>query len=144
MPKQEPGTRPSAPLPYELLVNGRLNPEKKEFAIDFEVKKGLFGERSGRQPLRVKAIGYMGKPQVRDYAVAAGDRLHDSWAIAVFYDGHYHLRVDGPNGFCRDFRGDEAVPLAGARRQRQDDGKSEWRRDCGAKQWGTPRNRHSG
>jgi phospholipase C len=111
MPRQEAGSRPSAPLPYELLVNGRLDPAKKEFVIDFEVKKELFGQRSAGSPFRVHAMGYMGKPQVRDYAVAAGDRLQDSWGIAVFSDGHYHLRVDGPNGFCREFRGDEKDPL---------------------------------
>jgi phospholipase C len=111
LPRQEPGTRPSAPLPYELLVDGLLNPAKTDFTIRFEVKKSIFGERSAGSPFRVQAIGYKNKVKVRDYAVAAGDHLEDSWSLADFADGRYHLHVDGPNGFFREFQGDETDPL---------------------------------
>ena len=52
--------------------------------------------------------------KTRNYAVAAGKRLEDSWALGDFADGAYHLRVYGPNGFYREFRGgpdDPAVDI---------------------------------
>jgi phospholipase C len=46
-----------------------------------------------------------GNVKVRDYAVAAGTHLEDSWALGDFENGVYHLRVYGPNGFYREFIG---------------------------------------
>ena len=46
-----------------------------------------------------------GDVEVRDYAVAAGSHLEDSWALGDFENGVYHLRVYGPNGFYREFIG---------------------------------------
>ncbi|GAB4044294.1 hypothetical protein GCM10028810_10030 [Spirosoma litoris] len=43
-----------------------------------------------------------------DYSVALGDRLQDEWAIGDFETNQYHLRVYGPNGFYREFRGNAA------------------------------------
>ena len=51
-----------------------------------------------------------GELAIRNYAVAAGDRLEDSWRLGDFADGVYHLRVHGPNGFLREFRGSRADP----------------------------------
>ena len=44
------------------------------------------------------------------YAVVAGDELKDNWAVNDFENGHYHLRVYGPNGFFREFSGDKNEP----------------------------------
>jgi phospholipase C len=46
----------------------------------------------------------------RNYAVAAGHRLQDQWALAGFENGRYHLRVYGPNGFYREFQGGSDNP----------------------------------
>jgi len=45
------------------------------------------------------------------YAVKAGDSLTDKWPLEAFENGLYHLRVYGPNGFYREFKGDENDPL---------------------------------
>ena len=45
-----------------------------------------------------------------NYAVAAGDTLNDEWDAAAFAGSCYHLRVYGPNGFYREFKGDAANP----------------------------------
>jgi phospholipase C len=45
------------------------------------------------------------------YAVAAGDELKDMWSVDDFVNGHYHLRIYGPNGFFRQFSGDKNHPL---------------------------------
>jgi phospholipase C len=47
--------------------------------------------------------------------VAAGHRVSDSWEIAGFEGGVYHLRVNGPNGFFREFAGTEGDPLIDVR-----------------------------
>jgi hypothetical protein len=43
---------------------------------------------------------------VRNYAVAAGEAVEDSWKIdTVVADGGYAVEVRGPNGFLRGFAG---------------------------------------
>jgi len=46
-----------------------------------------------------------------DYTVSAGDTLEDQWLLKDFEGGKYHLRVYGPNGFFREFIGDDRNPL---------------------------------
>jgi len=43
---------------------------------------------------------------IRNYAVKAGDKLADNWAIDEFPEGRYDLEVHGPNGFYRRFQGE--------------------------------------
>jgi phospholipase C len=110
LPRQETGLRVSAPLPYELLVDGALGPNRDHFRITFSARKQAFGERAAGSPFRVQAIGYTGAVQVRDYAVEAGRSLSDTWALADFKEGRYQLRVYGPNGFYREFSGTRQDP----------------------------------
>jgi phospholipase C len=110
LPRQEPGVRRSCALPYELAVDGSLNEDRTRFTIQFEARKELFGERSAGSPFIVHARTAAGELQIRNYAVAAGERLEDSWAVNDFPDGNYHLRVYGPNGFFREFTGDQEDP----------------------------------
>jgi phospholipase C len=105
LPRQEPGTRPSCPLPYELAVDGTLDAATARFKLTFAAKTDRFGSRSAGAPFIVYAVTKPGDVQVRNYAVAAGDRLIDSWDLADFADGRYDLRVYGPNGFFRHFKG---------------------------------------
>ncbi len=109
LPKQEPGTRRSCPLPYQLMVDGALNKDRTAFAIRFEVMKDLFGDRTVGVPFIVYATTAKGL-MVRHYAVAAGEILDDSWPLDAFDKGQYHLRVHGPNGFFREFQGDNNDP----------------------------------
>jgi phospholipase C len=115
LPRQEAGVRRSCALPYELAVEGELNNERTHFTIRFEARKELFGARSAGSPFTVFARTASGEMQIRSYAVAAGEHLEDSWKVAEFEGGLYHLRVYGPNGFFREFIGSQADPLVDVR-----------------------------
>lgn len=113
MPKQEAGIRPSCALPYQLNVEGMLSAGHKTFAITFEAGNDVFGARAAGAPFTVYALGEIKKEtsKPRSYAVAAGDRLSDTWDLAAFENDQYHLRVYGPNGFFRELKGDAHDPL---------------------------------
>jgi phospholipase C len=94
---QEPGTRPACPLPYELSVNAIHGPNGLELLFTADNK--AFGKRAQGAPFNVYSYGK--EMSARSYAVRAGDELSDVWPI----DDAYHIRVDGPNGFMRSFKG---------------------------------------
>jgi phospholipase C len=120
VPRQEKGVRAACALPYELAADGTLSADKKTFAIQLVVGKNLFGERSAGAPFFIYVPGKMraagGTPdqfeigRVWNYAVSAGDDLADTWSLDDFENGIYHLRVHGPNGFFREFRGTAQDP----------------------------------
>ncbi len=113
MPRQEPGLRPSAALPYELAAGGALSSDGKHFEIVLEARNEAFGKAASGAPFHVYTPGrFRGRLELRTraYAVAAGDRLTDSWELAGFERGVYHLRVCGPNGFLREFAGSAKDP----------------------------------
>ncbi|WP_143307034.1 phosphocholine-specific phospholipase C [Chitinophaga vietnamensis] len=118
MAHQERGTRIACALPYQLYVNGRLSADKQHFDISFAAAKEVFGAKAAGAPFNVYAPGnfvqldtqQMAPLRAWSYAVSAGDQLSDQWALKDFGDGHYHLRVYGPNGFYREFKGDSKDP----------------------------------
>jgi phospholipase C len=111
MPVQEKGIRPANALPYEIYADGKLNPGKDAFEIIFEAKKNAFGEKAAGVPFLVYAI-HKDDVKVRSYAVVPGDNIKDTWNIADFENGNYHLEVHGPNGFFRSLKGDnKEVPV---------------------------------
>ncbi len=59
----------------------------------------------------ISAFKAMKSVKVRNYAVEPGDRIEDAWSLAEFKSGGYHLKVHGPNGFYREFAGDEPAFL---------------------------------
>jgi len=95
---QEPGTRPSCPLAYELEVNADRRGDK--LTITMEAGNKRFGPQSLGSPFN--AYFYKGGDLVsRAYACRAGDApVLDEFEVT----GSYHVRVDGPNGFMREFR----------------------------------------
>ncbi|EAZ80923.1 phosphocholine-specific phospholipase C [Algoriphagus machipongonensis] len=113
LPSQEPGSRPSNALNYDLRVLGKLNSAKNAFEISFEASKELFGDDTWGAPFQVYAPGkYKSsdsenweEARVWQFAVKAGDRLEYTWPISDFEGNEYHLRVYGPNGFYREFKG---------------------------------------
>jgi phospholipase C len=110
MSRQEPGVRRSCPLPYELYVDGSLSADRDRFTIRLRADNKRFAERSAGCPFIVYAR--TGRDLiVRNYAVAAGDQIEDSWGLSDFDDGVYHLQVFGPNGFFREFIGDRTDPI---------------------------------
>jgi phospholipase C len=102
LPRQEEGARPSCALPYELAVDGALSDDRTSFVMHFAAGNRFFGDRAAGAPFHV--YGPCKTGWARSYAVAAGDRISDSWQLADF-EASYHLRVHGPNGFYREFRG---------------------------------------
>lgn len=111
-PKQEKGIRPACALPYEVYVNGRFDPAKNTFGMEFKAGNKVFGSKSSGSPFRVYAISPYRGESLRswDYSAAAGDTLHDEWGLSDFENNRYHLRVYGPNGFYREFTGDANNP----------------------------------
>jgi phospholipase C len=113
MAQQEPGTRPSCPLPYELSVEGRVDRDRGVFVIAFAAGSEQFGEKSAGAAFAVRAPGKYRKQNSADwelgrnwdFAVAAGKSVTYEWPLNAFDGGRYHLRVDGPNGFHREFQG---------------------------------------
>lgn len=117
LPRQERGTRTACALPYELYVHGALNADKKNFQISLAADKKIFGKDAAGSPFNVYAPGsYKDENGVLSagnnwqYAVAAGDKLVDEWPLENFDNQRYFLRVYGPNGFFREFKGDGADP----------------------------------
>ena len=110
LPKQEPGVRPSSPLPYELVVDGALSAKRTDFVVRFEARKDVFGDRSAGSPFIAYALVAPGEMKVRNYAVEPGEKLEDSWPLSAFEGGRYHIRVYGPNGFFREFKGSAKDP----------------------------------
>jgi phospholipase C len=108
LPRQERGVRPSSALPYELWAGGEVTADRQHFEIALEARTGMFGQASAGAPFHVYTPGkFRGetKRRARAYAVEAGSRITDRWALEGFDHGIYHLRICGPNGFFRELRG---------------------------------------
>jgi phospholipase C len=115
LPRQENGIRPACALPYELAVDGALSEDRKSFIIQFAAGRQLFGENAAGAPFHVyspKMVRPAGPHseiweagRAWSYAISAGDLISDNWALHDFQTGEYFLRVHGPNGFFREFRG---------------------------------------
>jgi phospholipase C len=121
MPKQEKGIKPSCALPYELYADGKLSADKKSFDISFTAANKAFGIMATGAPFNVYAPGKYLKADTSEqpqfeavrtwsYGLTAGDTIKDSWPLHEFEDSNYHLRVYGPNGFYREFKGNDSDP----------------------------------
>lgn len=118
--RQESGTRPSCALPYTFNVEGHLNAGKTAYELVFNNSQTMpFEDRTAGAPFNVYAPGGYAHPdqpgqfepaRTWAYGVKAGDTLSDSWPLQEFEHGNYHLRVYGPNGFFREFKGGPADP----------------------------------
>jgi len=107
--RQEPGTKPSCALPYCMTVGGWLSADRTRFEIVFGNNNSKpFGDKTAGAPFNVYAPDH-----TRAYAVKPGDSLIDFWPLETFEGGKYFLRVYGPNGFFREFRGGASDPTVG-------------------------------
>jgi phospholipase C len=124
-PAQELGTKPSNALAYELYASGSVS--NGAFHLSLSAANKQFGPHSLGAPFHVYAPGnylqvlqgpqgdFQGQPVMApvktwSYACTPGDTLNDSYPLSSFEGGHYHLRVYGPNGFFREFKGSAADP----------------------------------
>ena len=116
MGTQEPGTRPSCALPYELYAEATLNTSNgKATHVVLECKAGnqVFGKGSKGSPFNIYLRGLKsGGLRNLSYTVAAGESIRDSWPLDAFVDGKYHIEVYGPNGFFREFQGTASSPAS--------------------------------
>jgi phospholipase C len=112
MPKQEKGIKPSCALPYQLYADGKLSADKQSFGVKFTASDKFFGSAAIGSPFNVYAPGKYLNEDVRTwaYTAKAGDSLTDEWPLSGFENSHYHLRVYGPNGFFREFKGNANDP----------------------------------
>lgn len=92
---QESGTRPSCPLPYELEANGSV--EEGRLHLIMEARNRRFGPRAAGAPFNLYVYG--SEMSARAYAVKAGGKVEDSLEITQTC----RVKLDGPNGFCREF-----------------------------------------
>jgi phospholipase C len=113
LPQQEKGIRPACALPYELYCDGQVDRQTGKYVLSFRAANKLFGAAALGAPFYVYTdTPYRGETlHCRNYAVKPGDGLEDGWELAGFEGGRYHLRVHGPNGFFREFRGDGSSEL---------------------------------
>jgi phospholipase C len=120
MPRQEKGIRPASALPYELYTHGQLTKDGATFQMRLQAANNVWGKQAAGCPFSVYAPGKYtdrkgGTPETNrlwSFAVAAGDTLTYDWPIEAFDNGHYHLRVYGPNGYYREFKGSTADSLS--------------------------------
>jgi phospholipase C len=112
MPKQEKGIKPSCALPYQLYADGKLSADKKSFGLKLTASDKVFGSSASGSPFNVYAPGKYLNEDLRTwaYTAKAGDSLTDEWPLTDFENSHYHLRVYGPNGFFREFKGNANDP----------------------------------
>jgi phospholipase C len=91
LPTQEPGTRPARALPYELDVEGQVDPLQTKLQLTFR------NTGAAAAVFQVRAADGLSGPWT--YTVGAGDELVDTFAAG----GAYDFSVYGPNGFLRRF-----------------------------------------
>lgn len=98
---QEKGIRTACALPYELQVHGSLSSDRKNFVITFAT-----GKASGAPFTAYAPTNFEGEVcRNWSFAVKAGEQLTYSWPLSSFDKEQVHLRVHGPNGFYREFKG---------------------------------------
>lgn len=109
---QEKGIRPSSPLPYELYADGAWNGQKDHFIIRMSAGNQAFGKNAQGSPFTVYApTGFNGEVSRNwHFGVVAGDTIEYEWPVKQFDAQQYHLRLHGPNGFFREFRGSQKDP----------------------------------
>ena len=114
MPQQEKGIRNACALPYELYADLKMASDKKTVEITLQAGNTLFGQRSAGSPFHIYAPGKYQQQELqnRAYAVVAGQGLKDKWQLNDFENDTYHLQVYGPNGFFREFKGNQQDPPA--------------------------------
>lgn len=114
--EQEKGIKKACALPYQLAVSGNLS-DKDNFQIRMGVDDQIFGKQTSGAPFTVYAPGSFKADDKAveicrnwSFAVKPKDALTYTWPLKGFDGGQYHLRLNGPNGFYREFKGSANDP----------------------------------
>ncbi|GAA4092825.1 phosphocholine-specific phospholipase C [Mucilaginibacter panaciglaebae] len=118
LPQQERGIKHANALPYQLYADGKLNADKTAFEVNLHTATEVWGNKTIGAPFiiyapdKYKSLKGDGYELLRNwnYAVKPGDTLADTWPVNEFENSDYHLRLYGPNGFYREFKGSHADP----------------------------------
>lgn len=92
-------------MPYELHANGRVDIAAGKYWVDFI--------NSGRTGAGFNVYSANRNDGPWFYTIESGKRLSDYWSAVAVTSGKYDLRVFGPNGFLREFKGDLALAGTG-------------------------------
>ncbi|RYY62004.1 MAG: phospholipase C, phosphocholine-specific [Chitinophagaceae bacterium] len=109
---QEKGTRPSNALPYEPFADLVADPGKQTIGVQLRSGYDTASASLAGSAFTIYTMGnYFGAPhKPRNYLLAPGSSLTDEWKPEGFENGIYHLRIYGPNGFYREFKGKVQEP----------------------------------
>lgn len=116
MPKQEPGTKPSCALPYELYADACRSADGQHVELTLRAGNRVHGARSAGAPFNVylrglaSGLASSAAMQAATYAVRAGDAVSRTWPMAAFAGEDVELEVHGPNGFYRQWRFAKGAP----------------------------------
>ena len=117
MSKQEKGVRKACAIPYQLSAFGKLSADRKSFEMGMGANSQIFGKNAAGSPFTVYApVKFKGKEGQEEicrnwsFAVKANDELRYNWPLSSFEGNSYHLRLNGPNGFYREFKGSAQDP----------------------------------
>ncbi|MFT4092993.1 MAG: phospholipase C, phosphocholine-specific [Niabella sp.] len=107
LPLQEKGVRPACAIPYHLSVHAQLDGARQQLILSF-----ITGKNSKGAPFNMYAGNSYNDEAGKTwaYTVAANAQLQESLLLGKFPEARYHLYIDGPNGFFREFRGDAHDP----------------------------------
>lgn len=112
-PVQEKGVKKACSLPYQFYIDGNIVKDNHLFRIDFTCPKEMIG---GRESVGTAFQVYSAKKYKGENGIAwpitikAGDSFSEEWDVQKFENNSYDLSVSGPNGFFRQFKGDENDP----------------------------------
>ena len=117
LPRQEIGIRNANALPYEHYIEEHLNRETGAFELKFIASDRQFGKQAKGTAFSVYAPkkywqeNAEGKQELLpvktwDMAVEVSKTVEYQWPLAKFENQEYNLRVYGPNGFYKEYRGD--------------------------------------
>lgn len=114
LPQQEPGTKPACAIPYDITVDAHVDHASKQLLMVFKLAGILPKTKLAGVPFRVHAlVPYQPDSEpgrVWNFAVREKEALHYAWPLEHFRDQQYRLQVHGPNGFFREFSGDQRDP----------------------------------
>lgn len=120
MSPQEKGVRRAVAIPYQLEANVQLSNDKKSVTVKMSAGNQAFADKSVGAPFTVYSpVGYQPDGAAPEeigrnwsFAVKSGDEIDYQWPLQNFSVGNkYDLRLHGPNGFFRCFKGNGKDPL---------------------------------